>query len=472
MNKCINNLHIISNTWIKDSNELFDYESTEIIKQELNINSSCTFHRNKNQIEYIERDLNETLNPIQQGESLFYINKQYNDFIFSSHSFISTSNINLNEKSNFDKTWISLKNYQNTNKKFKGYSISQGDIIKLGRIILKVREIKIDKNNINDNNYYLKSNLKTSLNINNLEINNLKTKNKKLCRVCYCDNIEVDSPLINPCKCSGGLKYIHLSCLKQWIKSNATLSTSNENCIYYIFNQIYCELCKENFPDYVKVDDTIYSIWDFSESKFKNFICLDSLPFNGKKSIYIISFDKKNLIRIGRCHENDLKISDVTVSRFHCQLLKTSNNNFILEDCNSKFGSLIYLNCQNLKIFPYSNLPIQIGRTYLEFSIRNTCIFFYYIFLKIKNENNDYSKINAKEIPLNEVINIKEQDNNESEDNLIKKNEKSLPREILIKEDQKRNIEILLNVTGEKVVDEINTLNLIYSDNIFKKKEN
>ena len=70
------------------------------------------------------------------------------------------------------------------------------------------------------------------------------------------------------------------------------------------------------------------------------------------------------------------------------------------------------------------------------------------------------------------MINIKEQDNDDSEDNTIKKNEKSLPKEIIIKEDQKRNIEILLNVTGDKGIDEINTLNLISSDKILKKKEN
>ena len=149
MNKCINNLHIFSNTWIKESNELFDYESSEKLKQELIINTSCTFYRNKNQIEYIERDLNETLNPIQQGEVLFYINKKNNNFIFSAHSFISPSTLNLKEKPNIDKTWISLKNYKNYNNNYKGYSLSQGDLIKLGRLIFKIREIKIDKNNIN-----------------------------------------------------------------------------------------------------------------------------------------------------------------------------------------------------------------------------------------------------------------------------------------------------------------------------------
>ena len=82
MNKCIKNLHIISNTWIKDSNDLFDYESSEILRQEFNINTPCSFHRNKNQIEIQDKELNETLNPVQQGESLFNIDKIKNDYFF------------------------------------------------------------------------------------------------------------------------------------------------------------------------------------------------------------------------------------------------------------------------------------------------------------------------------------------------------------------------------------------------------
>ena len=38
---------------------------------------------------------------------------------------------------------------------------------------------------------------------------------EKICRFCF-DGPEDSNPLISPCDCKGGQKYIHLSCLRQW----------------------------------------------------------------------------------------------------------------------------------------------------------------------------------------------------------------------------------------------------------------
>ncbi len=228
------------------------------------------------------------------------------------------------------------------------------------------------------------------------------------------------------------------------------------------------------FPDFIKVEHTFYQIWDFSESKFKNYISLDTLPLNGQKSIYIISFDKKNEIKIGRSHESDLRITDVTVSRMHCQITKTNENEVVLEDCNSKFGSLVFLQIKKLRILPHVILPIQIGRTFLNFSLRNTfnicnCLKF---FDKKKYDNiDDYAKINSKQITIENILSVKIQNNLEdSEDNSSneEKKEKDLPKEIIIKEEEKE--ENILNLTNEKQIDEINTLNLASLE--IKKKNN
>ena len=93
MNKFKNNLHFTSLIWLKESNELYDYESSEVIKKEFNISSPCSFFRNKNKIKYQIKDLNETLNPIQQGESLFHIDNSSTDFYFNFHSFTIYSNL-------------------------------------------------------------------------------------------------------------------------------------------------------------------------------------------------------------------------------------------------------------------------------------------------------------------------------------------------------------------------------------------
>ncbi|XP_034517307.1 E3 ubiquitin-protein ligase MARCHF1 isoform X1 [Ailuropoda melanoleuca] len=55
--------------------------------------------------------------------------------------------------------------------------------------------------------------------------------NLKICRICHCEGDE-ESPLITPCRCTGTLRFVHQSCLHQWIKSSDT------RC---------CELCKYDF---------------------------------------------------------------------------------------------------------------------------------------------------------------------------------------------------------------------------------
>lgn len=49
-------------------------------------------------------------------------------------------------------------------------------------------------------------------------------------RICHCEGDE--GPLITPCHCTGSLRFVHQSCLQQWIKSSDT------RC---------CELCKYEF---------------------------------------------------------------------------------------------------------------------------------------------------------------------------------------------------------------------------------
>ncbi len=40
---------------------------------------------------------------------------------------------------------------------------------------------------------------------------------ERLCRFCFEDEADrPDEPLIAPCACKGGQKYVHLSCLRRW----------------------------------------------------------------------------------------------------------------------------------------------------------------------------------------------------------------------------------------------------------------
>jgi len=78
--------------------------------------------------------------------------------------------------------------------------------------------------------------------------------------------------------------------------------------------------------------------------------------------MYILSFDNNDTIKIGRGHQCQARISDISVSRVHSLLKYDAKlNEFRIFDNNSKFGTLILIKK------PYritsDKVAIQIGRT-------------------------------------------------------------------------------------------------------------
>ncbi|KAH6948589.1 hypothetical protein HPB50_025185 [Hyalomma asiaticum] len=55
--------------------------------------------------------------------------------------------------------------------------------------------------------------------------------NSVMCRICHDD--DQDEPLVSPCKCSGSMGFVHVSCLEHWL---------NEQ------NVDLCEICFQRFP--------------------------------------------------------------------------------------------------------------------------------------------------------------------------------------------------------------------------------
>lgn len=66
---------------------------------------------------------------------------------------------------------------------------------------------------------------------------NISYSNNDICRICHCE-ADIANPLLSPCYCSGSLKYVHQSCLQQWLTASETRS---------------CELCKFNFILHTKI---------------------------------------------------------------------------------------------------------------------------------------------------------------------------------------------------------------------------
>lgn len=79
------------------------------------------------------------------------------------------------------------------------------------------------------------------------------------------------------------------------------------------------------------------------------------------RCLHVLSLSKNETATIGRGNDCDVKISDVSVSRKHSKL-KFLDNSFILEDLNSKFGTLVLMK-KSFFLQPHTEVTIQIGRT-------------------------------------------------------------------------------------------------------------
>ncbi|VDK88365.1 unnamed protein product [Litomosoides sigmodontis] len=67
-------------------------------------------------------------------------------------------------------------------------------------------------------------------------ISSTETIVEKFCRICHSFGSFGD-PLISPCRCTGSLKYVHISCLLHWLTI----------CAHKLKRPIICELCRYKY---------------------------------------------------------------------------------------------------------------------------------------------------------------------------------------------------------------------------------
>ena len=306
---------------------------------------------------------------------------------------------------------------ENANK----YKLHQGDVLRFGRVIIRVKDIKINKNinemitktDLDFKNYKEKvhkiSKKKTEPNLHILTLSSntkikkvksnfirdkmiqnnkpnlidiclsnkdLMSKIPKICRICLSEEDPLgyyDDPLVQPCKCSGSMKYIHINCLKQWLNTKSCIKIeNNKNFSFFLIKPVICELCQAKFPDYIKHKGKLYEILDF-QSEFECYLIIESLTIdkNGYRFIYVISLNQNKKMKIGRSNDADIIFGDISVSRIH-SILTIENKNIYLEDNNSKFGTLILVQTPTIKLVNNLPLYIQVGRTFFDCRIKKS----------------------------------------------------------------------------------------------------
>ena len=94
------------------------------------------------------------------------------------------------------------------------------------------------------------------------------------------------------------------------------------------------------------------------------------LDKNTSRNIHMLTVtDKKTEFKLGRGHESEVRINDISVSRCHA-IIKCKKDGFYVEDNLSKFGTIVLLK-NTLRLAEDHTMAVQVGRSVVSFTIKN-----------------------------------------------------------------------------------------------------
>ena len=68
---------------------------------------------------------------------------------------------------------------------------------------------------------------------------------------------------------------------------------------------------------------------------------VESVTLQNIRIVHVISMKNRSYIRVGRGHDADIRVTDISVSRFHALINRNEDGDFFVEDNKSKFGTLM-----------------------------------------------------------------------------------------------------------------------------------
>eukprot|EP00347_Sterkiella_histriomuscorum_P023422 403334699 len=446
-------------TWQRDSHGLFDYECKDNERKQLKAIGSFSLMRNEVNIDvkYDEEDnqLEESKEEeIPQTQIAKIVEKNGGYWMFHS-STVEEEEEDLDKNPEL-KLWRIVKYCKVQNGNVSGYKLQPDDIIKLGRIRFKVREIQSPAyrkmlarqkakskkfnqvNNLtrnsgsvrimkkksnevtetdnyqqefgvaeNDANFFLGGPLPSNVIVPKgkevsapliIRETSQTSNGMPLCRICLSEDNDLINPLFSPCKCKGSMKHIHLTCLQEWLNSRkVTKETAISKTFFW--KNLECELCKTLFPNHIKTGDNKnfflrviqYELPTFQEGEEPSYVVFESITSNTSKVIHVVNMLATNEIKLGRGHDADVRVTDISVSRLHAIIKKTQKGYFIMEDNHSKFGTLVMVRNPIPLQLNDANF-IQAGRTMVEISIRRPIRLLDNCFCSPSQTNNNQSQ--------------------------------------------------------------------------------
>lgn len=171
------------------------------------------------------------------------------------------------------------------------------------------------------------------------------------------------------------IKEKFVNVLKKWVSRFSTSVNTVNSPVCLHLRKFDCELCKVSFPTQLRIktsgnSTTVLPLFRIPRPKFPYMVLV---PIEGeyasKMGQIVVSFGGTNTpVCIGRGHNSDIRLGEISVSRAHAQLQHCYHNSayqVCLLDMKSKFGSLVEF-----------VRPMRLGKEYLSVQIGKTLISF------------------------------------------------------------------------------------------------
>ena len=352
-------------TWSKDSHGLFDYENPEYEMSKFKFLHPAIFYRHNNEIKMCAKA--ERPSSFSQGNGVLSISQ---DPSSPQNFFIDVPGDFGGQRGPLSQYLIVRSLKSRDNKTQRGLPLCPGQVVKLGRVEYRVLEVC---SRAGEASQAVQYSLYQQDSVFDVASQNQRADGKEpLCRFCYSDCLgdvpAVDNLMLYMCDCKGSAGGIHFACLRTWINYKIVSKNQFMNITSYKWKKLECDICKRPYPRKIAFDGEVYEFLAVQKPA-KPYIIIEKLvpEVNFSSDISIISLEDQQEVKLGRGHLCDLRVSDISVSRFHAYI-RFMEGNFVLFDNNSKFGSLVLLD----KSYPISaeKAAVQIGRTVFTFVLK------------------------------------------------------------------------------------------------------
>ena len=322
-------LEVKASTWLRDSQELFDYDTSNLQHEVLKLSDSGYIIRRGNAVSY-------QAEPASPSETrLLRIVESEEEYLICP----------LKE----DHIGLVIKDckFQESN----GYRLVPGDLLKLGKVVLRIKqtsEVPCEPDSIDE-----------CEGSNNSDVT---------CRICFRTHSNRVDPLLSLCHCSGTMALTHLRCLQKWAMSRSVQKV-NTHSISYLWKSLECDICRLDLPLNFVFEGGMYSLIHIPVNKDR-YLMFEDFRREKYKCVVHLVYPDVAPVMIGRSPDCDLKINDVSVSRSHATI-QCQGKHFFITDNSSKFGTLV-LARKPISVTPGSSVVVQVNRTRFVFSMKRT----------------------------------------------------------------------------------------------------